>query len=366
VSSRVDPHDQTVAVAAEALLREHPDALVDEDGKTEELIGEQALDDISAEMAAQEALQEREELLRRLTDAMPVGLLQLDTDRNVVCNNARLLDILHGEPHAGVAAVHSAAAAGVAQPQAPRPSIRTLLQTLTEQGMTDFQTALGCVLDEGVDQDVEVDIVTASGLWRRALMSIRALLRASGEVSGAITCVLDITDSARARQELEQRATFDALTRCHNRSSILGALQRELDREDPAMTGVVYVNLDDFKPVNDRLGHAAGDELLLLVAERLRTASRRDDPIGRLGGDEFLVVLRGIPGPEVAMRIADRICESACGTFELSTGTVELHASVGVACAHAEAITAEQLVKRADAAMYQAKNQRHGLPVLAA
>src|SRR6204780_5840249 len=99
-------------------------------------------------------------------------------------------------------------------------------------------------------------------------MSLRALLRPNGEVSGAITCVLDITDSARARQELEKRATFDPLTHCHNRSSILGALQMELEREDSPKTGVVYVVLDDFKPVTNRLGHAAGDEMLTLVAAR--------------------------------------------------------------------------------------------------
>ena len=149
-------------------------------------------------------------------------------------------------------------------------------------------------------------------------MSLRALLRPSGEVSGAITCVLDVTDSARARQELERRATFDTLTQCHNRSSVLATLERELAREDSSSTGVVYVDLDEFKPVNDTLGHAAGDELLVLVAERLRLASRDSDVVGRLGGDEFLVVLRDIPGPEMAMRAADRISESLCGAFELS------------------------------------------------
>jgi predicted signal transduction protein with EAL and GGDEF domain len=105
-------------------------------------------------------------------------------------------------------------------------------------------------------------------------MSLRALLRPSGEVMGAITCVLDITDSARARQELERRATFDPLTHCHNRSSVLSTLEVELAREDSACTGVVYVDLDKFKPVNDKLGHAAGDELLVLVAERLRSPER--------------------------------------------------------------------------------------------
>jgi diguanylate cyclase (GGDEF)-like protein/PAS domain S-box-containing protein len=319
--------------------------------------------DISAEMQAQEALAEREELLRRLTAAMPVGLLHLDTDRNVVYNNARLLEILYGSD-APAPQIESEAAAQECAAPAPA-TVTTLLSTLAEESMAELDAALEQVLREGVDRDVEVAITLPSGTWRRALMSLRALLRPSGEVSGAITCVLDITDSARARRELERRATFDPLTECHNRSSVLGTLERELAREDANSTGVVYVDLDQFKPVNDTLGHAAGDELLVLVAERLKLASRENDVVGRLGGDEFLVVLRDIPGPDMAMRAADRICEALCGTFKLGGRAVELRASVGVACSGDEAITSDQLVKRADAAMYESKERGQCLPVLA-
>jgi hypothetical protein len=117
--------------------------------------------------------------------------------------------------------------------------VRTLLDTITDEGIAAFDAAFAQVLDEGIDQEVEVDVVLASGGWRRALMSIRVLRRANGEVSGAITSVLDVTDSARARQDLGKRATFDALRRCYNRSSILAALQRELEREEATNTGVV-------------------------------------------------------------------------------------------------------------------------------
>jgi diguanylate cyclase (GGDEF)-like protein/PAS domain S-box-containing protein len=322
--------------------------------------------DVSAEMAAQEALQEREELLRRLTDAMPVGLLQLDTDRNLVYKNAHLLEILHGARDTAVAKLDPAP--GTEPPEAPEPSLGTLLATLTEEGTADFESSLTKVLDEGIDQDIEVDIVLKSGVWRRALMNIRTLLRQGGEVSGAIMCVLDITDSARARQELEKRATFDALTGCYNRPSILTALQGELEANDSSLTGVVYVDLDKFKPVNDTLGHAAGDELLALVADRLRVAGRADDIVGRLGGDEFLLLLKDIPGPEVAMRVAHRVCTLLGTKFELSSETVELRASVGVAFRGPETpmLTAEELIKLADTAMYASKDQALGLPVLAA
>jgi diguanylate cyclase (GGDEF)-like protein/PAS domain S-box-containing protein len=312
--------------------------------------------DVSAEMAAQDEVQEREELLQRLMDAMPDGVVQVDTDRKVVFHNARSLDILHRSPDD----------AGTSQPVTGELPLSTLLHRVTEEGSAAFDLALSDVLDGGVDQDVEVEVTPPAGEHRRVLMNIRALHRADGEVSGAITCVLDVTDSVRARQELEKRATFDALTRCHNRSSILAAVEHELQSEDTTTTGLLYVDLDNFKSVNDTLGHAAGDESLVLVAERLRAANRDDDKIGRLGGDEFLVVLRDIPGAEVAMSVAQRVCASLHTSVQLGCGTVELRASVGVACTSGEAISVDELVKRADEAMYRSKEQGKGLPVLSA
>ena len=319
--------------------------------------------DISAEMQAQEALHEHEELLRRLTNAMPVGLLQLDTEHGVVYNNSRLLDILYGsEPIDAAMATDTTEQASTSDSST---SADTLLRTLTPESRAVFQSALQEVLSEGADRDVEVDVELPSGAWRRALMSLRALLRTNGEVSGAITCVLDVTDSARARQELERRATYDPLTQAHNRSSILGLLEQELDRSDGTQTGAIYVDLDDFKPVNDRLGHAAGDELLALVAERLKLASRESDVIGRLGGDEFLIVLRDIHSVDTAMQVADRVSMALCGTFELSCGEAELRVSIGVSCSGAGELSAEDLVKQADAAMYRSKSRGDCIPVLA-
>jgi diguanylate cyclase (GGDEF)-like protein len=287
---------------------------------------------------------------------MPVGMLHVDSERKVVYNNARLIDILYGDaPGEGEDAEADA-----------KPALCELLSSLTEQGLATFDAALDELLAEGRDHDVEVDIKLPDGSCRRALMSMRALFRNTGEVGGAITCVLDVTDSVRARQELEHRATFDALTHCRNRSSILGAVQQELEREDTRATAVVYVDLDNFKPVNDTLGHAAGDELLALVAERLRVASHGRDDVGRLGGDEFIVLLRDIPGPHMAMEVAERVREEVQRPFELTATTVEVGASIGVACSTVrEAITADELIKRSDSAMYRSKQARTGLPVLA-
>jgi diguanylate cyclase (GGDEF)-like protein/PAS domain S-box-containing protein len=326
--------------------------------------------DVSAEMAAQEALQEREELLRRLTEAMPVGLMQVDRDRNAVYHNTRLTQILAGSSTEGstfAAGQAPASAPGTGEsarrpaPDADRapPAARELLATVTSEGIAAFEAALTRVLEQGVDADVEADVVPPDGEWRRVLLSIRALLRSGGEVSGAITSMLDVTDSARAHRELERRATFDALTGCYNRGAILDLLERELARPDRATTAVLYVDLDNFKMINDTRGHAAGDELLRCAADRLRELTRRADGVGRLGGDEFMLLLPDIRSGEVAMRVAERICSSLSRPIVLSgTGRVGLTASVGVACAEAGTCTSDELIRRADGAMYRSKERR--------
>jgi diguanylate cyclase (GGDEF)-like protein len=182
--------------------------------------------------------------------------------------------------------------------------------------------------------------------------------------------ILDVSPEMAALQELERRATIDGLTECYSRQSILGELELALGQSDTAQTtvthtAVIYLDLDGFKAVNDTLGHAAGDELLTQVAERLGVASREGDDIGRLGGDEFLILLRGVPTTEVAMRAAQRLCEAIGGNdFELSSGTAALRVSAGVAIAEGDTDTCDELVQRADAAMYRSKAQGQGTPLL--
>ena len=317
--------------------------------------------DVSAEMSAQEALQEREELLRHLLEEMPDGLLQLDSERNVVYHNARLLEILHTQLTCAEATADTPDAAD-GKAAVATVELHELTQILTDEDLEAFEAVVERALSTGVGEDVEVEALLPFDERRHILVKVRPLARDSGAVVGVIASVQDVTDSARVRRELEQRATFDALTGAHNRSSIIAALAAEL--ETSADTGVVYVDLDRFKSINDTFGHPAGDEVLVQVAERLKAAMRSSDALGRLGGDEFLIVLRGVCGRAVAMEAAKRISHALRGTCELPAGSIELCASVGVAVAE-RAVGAEELIEQADTAMYRSKQQRLGIPVLA-
>ena len=125
---------------------------------------------------------------------------------------------------------------------------------------------------------------------------------------------------------------------------------------------MAFLDIDGFKSVNDSLGHAAGDELLVVVADRLRAAVRGRDIVGRLGGDEFLVVCPDVADPAEAVALAQRVQDAVYGTVTVGDTAIELRVSVGVAWSGAEDASAEVLVARADAIMYESKRRGDGWP----
>lgn len=161
------------------------------------------------------------------------------------------------------------------------------------------------------------------------------------------------TQRRAAERELLRLATSDGLTGLPNRAAGLAAIDAELAR-GPDGLAVLFGDLDGFKPVNDRLGHAAGDELLVAVADRLRASVRADDLVIRFGGDEFVIVCRGADAVGV---LGDRIAEAVAHPFRAGGEEVRIGLSVGVAHARPGDVT-DELVRRADLAMYEAKKSK--------
>lgn len=176
-------------------------------------------------------------------------------------------------------------------------------------------------------------------------------------VAGLVVTLRDVTEQRRLAHELTQRAFHDSLTGLPNRTLLLERIERALlrGRRESSMTCLLFIDLDDFKLVNDTLGHSAGDHLLIAVGDRLSKTLRRTDTAARLGGDEFAVLMEDARAPLDAELLAAQVIQTLTRPFTLADESVTVSASVGVATAR-DSTDAEELLSHADLALYAAKS----------
>ncbi len=193
-------------------------------------------------------------------------------------------------------------------------------------------------------------------LWT-ASQVITPLLDGSGRVTHFVAIQHDVTASTLEREEIQRLAYHDSLTGLPNRVSFLESLDAAIARgaAEGRLLALLFLDLDDFKPINDALGHAAGDELLVAVAERLRAAVRKTDAVARLGGDEFAVLLSDVEHPDTAGALAGKLVDRIGQPYMLSGRRIEVGVSIGISMYPRDGATVDILLSRADAAMYAAK-----------
>jgi diguanylate cyclase (GGDEF)-like protein len=170
-------------------------------------------------------------------------------------------------------------------------------------------------------------------------------------------------ENGRLYHELHERSLHDPLTGLANRSLFFDRVGHgitRLARRPGAMVAVLFIDLDNFKTVNDTLGHARGDRLLALVAERLRTVVRVMDTVARLGGDEFALLLEDLTSVDGALVVAERALSVLATPFDLAVQSVNVSASIGVAVRADGSAGADELIQEADEAMYEAKRAGKG------
>jgi diguanylate cyclase (GGDEF)-like protein/PAS domain S-box-containing protein len=169
-----------------------------------------------------------------------------------------------------------------------------------------------------------------------------------------------VLDQAQHQERLEHAALHDPLTGLPNRARFFDHVHTIVSRGPGPIVGVLYVDLDTFKPVNDRLGHAAGDRVLKTAGRRLSAAVRDRDLVARLGGDEFAIACHGVSDAGVLEAIAARVTAAIAEPMTIGPERVQVGASVGIASCEPGALSADQLVEAADAALYQAKQSGRG------
>jgi diguanylate cyclase (GGDEF)-like protein/PAS domain S-box-containing protein len=288
-----------------------------------------------------------ERRLRSLIEASPVAIIELDRAGLVREWNAAAEQLL-GWP-----------AEQVLHRPVPRrilgggPDLPRLLSRF-ETGVALPVLQLRCRRKDGRMVDVEV--------------SAAATRDVDGQIHGVMGLLVDMTERKRLERALLHQTQYDSLTGLPNRRLLTERLTAALDAAGPdgGHTGLLLIDLNRFKEVNDTLGHASGDQLLAQIGPRLITAAlRQDDTVARLSGDEFAVLLPRLAGIEDAMAVAHRVLTSLHTPFTVDGTVVDLAASIGVALAPDHTCDANELLQHADVAMYEAKENAAGVVLFA-
>jgi diguanylate cyclase (GGDEF)-like protein/PAS domain S-box-containing protein len=198
----------------------------------------------------------------------------------------------------------------------------------------------------------------ADGTWLD-IEAVGSNLGADESVGGTVLTLRDVSERNRREARLHHRAFHDPLTQLVNRALFYDRVEHALSgrARDGRLVAVLFVDLDDFKLANDRYGHAVGDELIVAVGSRLRNCIRSSDTAARLGGDEFGILLEGAGGPGEPVHVAERILAALREPVTVQGESHLVSASIGIAIA-ADGETVDEVLRRADAAMYVAKG--HG------
>lgn len=178
------------------------------------------------------------------------------------------------------------------------------------------------------------------------------------EGGGFVTTYVDVTEKRRNQELIAHMAHHDMLTDLPNRKLFADRLQMAIAYSARnGLMAVHFLDIDNFKPVNDTMGHRAGDELLVAIATRLRSSVREQDTVARLGGDEFAIVQTGIRTRADAAVLADRIIGQVSRPFDIASTQVRVGVSIGIAFAPLDGSTTDELLAKADSALYRSKEQ---------
>ena len=289
--------------------------------------------DVTDETLAMHQLLQAEQQWRLSFEHSPIGAAVVDEDMTIGLVNDTLAQMLG---------------------YAPEELSGRSLRDITGERLLDDSRIEQLVTGERARHECDLRMTTAHGgtVWGQA--TIAAVPALDGGIHGLMVQIVDMTGRREAELELANRALHDALTGLPNRNLVHQWLASALDEHVGGHVGVLYCDLDRFKVVNDSLGHAVGDELLVEAAARLTAAVRPEDFVGRIGGDEFVIVLERLTSDDDLMFVARRIAEAFDEPMTLAGHQHLISVSVGAAVGSSPD-TPDEVLMRADLALLRAK-----------
>jgi diguanylate cyclase (GGDEF)-like protein/PAS domain S-box-containing protein len=314
-------------------VHENAEVLRDAAGTALRMIG--TVMDVTERERTVHALHESEETLRKVIEGLPVVLWMIDVEGRFVLSEGKGLEAM-----------------GLKPGQVVGQSLFEVYRDVHE-----------------IVEDTRRVLAGQSFACTRQIGSVAFELRYSplrneaGDIKGAIGVAIDVTERKQSEDRLALLANYDPVTGLPNRFLFGDRLTHAMhaaDRQDKRVA-LLFVDLDNFKTINDSLGHAAGDQLLKQVAGRLGAVVRSTDTVSRLGGDEFTVILEDIVNDAEAVRVAAQILEQSVRPYAIGSREVYVTSSVGIAIYPQDGASVDVLLMNSDAAMYRAKeNGRNG------
>ncbi|MEQ9004969.1 MAG: EAL domain-containing protein [Pseudomonadales bacterium] len=313
-------------------------------GTLTEFDGEQCLlciiKDITELRRAQEQLQRSEERFRGAFENAPIGILLLDTQGHIFQANRFATELLHYRDQA-LNSTHISRLV----PADERADLKEQLERLMRGSEPTLRNERRMLCGDGLE------------IWTNCHMVLQQT--PDGEPLYCIMQIADITEMKTSQRKMERLAFYDTLTELANRRLFNDRLQQAVEhcRRHKERAALLYLDLDQFKRVNDTLGHESGDALLREVADRLLNCVRKEDTVGRPGGDEFTILLYDVEAPDHAGQVAEKILRELQRPISLSGHQLVVTTSIGITVIPDDGTEPAALLKNADLAMYRAKEK---------
>ena len=319
----------------------------------------ETLRDITKQKLFEIELKEKEHLLSQVIDGCPVPMFVIDDNHKVTHWN-RACEAIIGSKSSDVVGTTEQWKGFYTE---PRPVLADLVLDNSLSELNEYYAktwAPSTLVENGWEATGHFPTFSTGEKW--LYFTAAPLQNKEGRTIGAVETLQDVTAQKQYEQELEFQASHDALSGLANRNLLTDRLNQAIAHatRDKRRLALLFIDLDNFKTVNDTLGHTVGDQLIQATAKKIKKVIRTGDTVARFGGDEFVVLLFAPENEEYVSNVVQRISQEVATSYTHEDQVLTVGSSIGIAMFPEDGLTSEVLLKNSDSAMYEAKASNKG------